>query len=122
MGWTPINYACGHRGEEQMYGKISSRDARANYLGQYDCPACRGKQGEERGCKKLRGTEKQRAWAGDIRSDYLRRNSGLSAAECARLPIASGIWIDNRQSLDIIRPAIIAPAITQAEEGATYTV
>jgi len=114
MGWTPISYACGHTGREQMYGKSSGRDQRADYLGQYDCPDCRALQGQERGCLPLRGTEKQKAWAGDLRAKYLTQHTDMDAATCATLPVASSTWIDARNNLSSIQPKIKAAVNTAA--------
>jgi hypothetical protein len=82
-----------------MYGKMSGRKDRADYLGQYPCPDCRSTQGEERGCKPLLGTDKQRAWAGDLRASYLAAHPELTAEQCGNLSQASAWWIDNRNSL-----------------------
>ena len=33
MSWYNIDYACGHEGREQIYGKVSERQNRADWLG-----------------------------------------------------------------------------------------
>lgn len=99
MGWQPINHICGHTSQEQMYGKMDSRYQRALSLGQYPCPDCKRMQGEERGCKPLMGSDKQCAWAGDIRQAYLSKHPELSAEECANLSQSAKYWIDNRNNL-----------------------
>ena len=33
MAWYEIDYACGHTGREQIYGKVNQRQNRADWLG-----------------------------------------------------------------------------------------
>ena len=33
MAWYEINYACGHAGREQIYGKVSARQNSADWRG-----------------------------------------------------------------------------------------
>ena len=33
MAWYEIDYACGHTGREQIYGKVEYRQDRADWLG-----------------------------------------------------------------------------------------
>lgn len=96
MGWQAIKHSCGHESRQQMYSKVSERKDKADYLGQFPCPECRRKQGEERGCKPLLGSNKQRAWAGDIRAKYLAAHPELTPEECANLSQQSNWWLDNR--------------------------
>ena len=112
MGWERIEYACGHTGREQMYGHHSGRNARAQSLGQWPCPDCKASQGEDRGCLPLRGTDKQRAWAGDMRASYLANHPELSAEECATLPVASSWWITNRRG-PVVALQTTAPCVGQ---------
>lgn len=98
MGWQAITHSCGHESRQQMYGRYDARERRAASLGQYPCPECRARQGEERGCKPLLGSDKQRAWAGDIRARYLAAHPELTPEECAQLSQQSSWWIDRRTS------------------------
>lgn len=103
MGWTTIKYTCGHTAEQQMYGKHSERDRRAEYLGRNDCPACGARKAAEQaqasGLPALTGSDKQIAWAAAIRERALR----LVSPECAakvRPETSAKWWIDNRNSLE----------------------
>lgn len=40
MGWESIEYACGHTGRKQIYGKVSERDRLAKWYGRNKCEAC----------------------------------------------------------------------------------
>ncbi len=40
MGWESTEWACGHQGSMQLYGKMSGRDARVAYEAGKDCLAC----------------------------------------------------------------------------------
>ena len=40
MAWTKTEWACGHNGSMQLYGKGSSRDARVAYEAGRKCMAC----------------------------------------------------------------------------------
>jgi len=41
MAWYQINYACGHTGREQIYGKVQDRQNKANWLGNNKvCKSC----------------------------------------------------------------------------------
>lgn len=102
MGWQTINYTCGHSEQQQMYGKHSERDRRAEYLGQRDCPACAARKSAEQakanGLPTLTGSDKQIAWATTIRERALR----LLPAERAdklRPETSAKWWIDNRRSV-----------------------
>ena len=102
MGWTKIEYACGHTEQQQMYGKNSERDRRAAAMGRDDCPACRraaaDKAATDQGLPQLTGSDKQIAWATDIRARALRllpadRSDKLRPETSARW------WIDHRNML-----------------------
>ena len=40
MAWTRTQWACGHTGYMQLYGKISSRDSRVAWEAGRDCMVC----------------------------------------------------------------------------------
>lgn len=40
MAWTPTEWACGHDGSMQLYGKHSDRDSRVAYEAGRQCMAC----------------------------------------------------------------------------------
>lgn len=102
MGWQTINHACGHTTDEQIYGKHSGRENRAEFLGRSDCPACATRKAAEQaqatGLPVLTGSDKQIAWAASIRERALRLLSP-ERAEKIRPETSSKWWIDNRNSL-----------------------
>lgn len=65
MALTVVTYACGHTTEVQMYGKHADRDRAVAAMATHDCPACRAKGSD------LVGTDKQIAWAMDIRATQM---------------------------------------------------
>lgn len=40
MAWTEIEWACGHYGQKQLYGKTSAREATVAYESGRDCMMC----------------------------------------------------------------------------------
>jgi len=77
-----INYRCGHGSEEQVYGPISERERKVEWMESRLCPACYKSQQEqerqaereraasasiENGLVPLMGSEKQVVWATTIR-------------------------------------------------------
>jgi hypothetical protein len=99
MGWTTIEYSCGHTEQQQMYGKVREREARAAAIGRTACPACRKAQAEATaqaaGLPQLIGSDKQVAWAAEIRERALRLSSP-EVADRLRSETAARWWIDNR--------------------------
>lgn len=102
MGWTTINYTCGHSTEQQMYGKVSGREQLAASMGRRDCPACAAhkaaEQAQASGLPALTGSDKQIAWAADIRERALRLLAPERAQQL-RPETSAKWWIDNRNSL-----------------------
>lgn len=112
MGWNTIKYACGHAEQRQMYGKISERDRLAEYLGRSKCPACAAAEAASKsaatGLPALKGSDKQIAWAQQIRAAKLAAIPAVNAdgspigeraaAAIAALKARSDAkwWIDNR--------------------------
>jgi hypothetical protein len=81
-----VEYACGHEGEVQLYGKGSERERKLEWLATQDCPACEKAAREARnaaanaeaaaanakaGLATLQGSDKQIAWAETIRAGYM---------------------------------------------------
>ncbi|MEG2429321.1 MAG: hypothetical protein RSA99_02965, partial [Oscillospiraceae bacterium] len=73
-----ITYICGHEGQIELFGKNSEREKKQAYQESFLCTECYAKKMAERaketaekdekdGLSKLTGTEKQIAWATDIR-------------------------------------------------------
>lgn len=65
MALTTITYACGHTTEAQMYGKHEDRARALAAMANHDCAACRAAGSD------LTGSEKQVAWAMDIRAKQM---------------------------------------------------
>jgi len=54
MAWYEINYACGHSGREQLYGKTDSRESYVEWAEQNKiCPECWAKKKEEERLAKI---------------------------------------------------------------------
>ena len=80
MAWTKLTYACGHQGEEQMYGPGRERESKVAWIERNKvCPACYAEDRErikaeaaqknaEAGLPALTGTDPQKAWAEQIRA------------------------------------------------------
>lgn len=123
MGWEPINYACGHRGQEQMYGKTRDRESRAEYLGRGLCPDCLTAQRQQlaeqgraaaaaHGLPELTGSSKQIAWAEQIRGALVAAHTAGKSLGIATEYLApasqhlgqsrAGWWIDNRAGVSQI--------------------
>jgi hypothetical protein len=102
MGWTTIKYACGHTDQQQMYGKVSERDRRAEYMGRSKCPTCAAAEAVEKssaaGLPVLTGSDKQIAWAAQIRERALRLLPA-DRAEKLRPETSAKWWIDHRDTL-----------------------
>lgn len=84
MAWYEIEYACGHSGREQLVGKYSDRENRMEYLRTRLCPECEEAEriariqqqmenDEKAGLLPLTGSNKQIAWAQELRASFIRR-------------------------------------------------
>lgn len=75
MAWNTLTYACGHTEDKQLYGKHAERDRIVAAAGREDCPVCRAAAAqaasEAAGLPALTGSDKQVAWATDIRKSIL---------------------------------------------------
>ena len=83
-----IEYACGHTGTVQLFGKTADRERKVKWLETQICPACEHaeiekrraeeatvakEKAEEFGLPELEGTPKQVSWALTIRDKILNR-------------------------------------------------
>lgn len=93
MSKYTITYACGHTEEKQIYGKESERAGKAEWMGRGLCPACRAKAARESGITD--GSDKQVAWAKDIRDAMASevKTTKALASDAFREPIVA--WIDS---------------------------
>lgn len=74
-----ITYKCGHEFERQLFGKIIDRENYISWAKEQLCPACQRKayhnealaDAAAKGYPKLEGTEKQVAWAMDLRYTFV---------------------------------------------------
>ena len=127
MAWYEIEYACGHEGRIQIYGKFSGRQRQADYEATKDCPDCyRERLAKERdeelrkalevnsqlSLPELSGSSKQVAWAETIRAkkikDLLDLKSRLQESDNKQIAIDiidnrigredAKYWIDNRDT------------------------
>lgn len=79
MAQYTVTYACGHTELVSLFGKESERQSRIKYLETCDCAACQMAarmeilyDDVEKGMSNLKGSDKQRAWAAEIRHNALR--------------------------------------------------
>ena len=103
MAWQTPTHACGHQGERyQAYGKLDGRERQLAAIERQDCPACRkaaaDKAAAEAGLPLLTGSEKQVAWAAEIRERALRLVPAERAA-VIRSEQSAKWWIDNRSAM-----------------------
>jgi hypothetical protein len=103
MAWQHPTHACGHQGERyQAYGKHDGRARQLAAIERQDCPACRkaaaDKAAAEAGLPLLSGSEKQVAWAGEIRERALRLLPAEKVASIRTEALAKW-WIDNRSAM-----------------------
>lgn len=83
-----IEYACGHTGTVQLFGKTADRERKVKWLETQICPACEHaeiekrraeeatvakEKAEEFGLPELEGTPKQVSWALTIRDNIIER-------------------------------------------------
>lgn len=117
-----VTYRCGHQETVQLFGKYNDRYNKIAYYETIDCPSCRAASkaaaAKEMG---LTGSDKQVAWAMDIRKGFmsvraefdkmvslrgLADNPKIMAAVEALNEIAgktdSKFWIDNRFKLNTL--------------------
>ena len=103
MAWQTPTHACGHQGERyQAYGKHDGRELQLTAIERQDCPACRkaaaDKAALDAGLPLLTGSEKQVAWAGEIRERALRLLPAERAA-AIRSEASATWWINNRSAM-----------------------
>ena len=75
-----ITYKCGHEVEKQLFGKISERENYISWAQEQLCPACQRKihhdealaDASSNGYPELEGSEKQVAWAIDLRYTFVQ--------------------------------------------------
>jgi hypothetical protein len=127
MAHYNITCSCGHTDRVELYGKGADRERKMAWLETEPCTKCREAERSERRAKEaaefqtqLKGSEKQVAWALDIRSNAMQ--SIKAACKPEVLPevtktvesISSAAWwIDNRD--DIIR-AVLKVAVANRKE------
>jgi hypothetical protein len=84
MAWEYPKHACGHDGEKiQMYGPYKDRAYKLARMEEQECPQCRiaAIRSEAGGLPALQGTDKQIAWADDLRKQALAKLDKIAAAE-----------------------------------------
>jgi hypothetical protein len=83
MAWNTLKYACGHTEDVQLYGKLTERERTVARAENHDCPACRAAKAKandaESGLPALRGSDKQIAWASQIRAETMATKSAFTA-------------------------------------------
>ena len=66
-----VHHACGHDETVVLYGPTKDRERRIAAMEAEDCPSCRAAEAHMDGCVDLVGSDKQVAWAGQIRRSFL---------------------------------------------------
>ena len=134
MALYGITYRCGHEDMVQIYGTNvhGERKKKAAWYGTIDCPACRTAKArqEHDGLPALEGTDKQVAWADDIRGKYMPKyaqerqewaDHGATDEQLAKVDkvlawlkgqTSAAWWIDNRFS-----SSMVLRAATKAVDG-----
>jgi len=102
MAWQYPQHACGHAGERyQAYGPNDNRRRQLAALESHDCPSCRrakaDAQAQESGLPTLQGSDKQVAWAAQIRERALRMRPEMAAKLSPET--SAKWWIDSREVL-----------------------
>ena len=138
-----VTHRCGHEVSHNLFGPGKERKSKLMWLAAQECQECyiqkqvaeAMKKSEEMGLPELIGSEKQIAWAVQIRVQKLRELDALKSriqpgsegeakfAETIEIllrNVGSRFWIENRDSsgIEIIRPIAmeIASRINQKEE------
>ena len=116
MAQYTVNHTCGHTSNVALFGPMTQRENRLAYLATIDCTECqraREKAANEAATSQyalveLTGSEKQVAWANDIRAKAITALCKFAVATFKReLPAAdverlvnsqpnAKFWIDNR--------------------------
>ena len=97
-----ITYHCGHSETRSFSGRHSAPDAYIEKLSREDCPACRAAQAKTRsaaaGLPTLTGSDKQIAWA-----EQIRQRAVTAFAEAQSVIEAAAPDADSRQrALDML--------------------
>ncbi len=111
-----VEYACGHYGDVELFGKGKDREARLDWLATLDCPDCREKEHQAQSSKSaaaaaelnfpsLRGTPKQVAWAETIRMELY--NGWIKEIEWLKKRAATNTGAFLQQAQDAIDYTIL---------------
>lgn len=129
MAHYTVTHTCGHKSEQQLYGKEKDRQSRLEWLATVPCLTCKREndrlkaEAASASLPALQGSEKQVAWATTIRAQALasieeqlselERRSGQSreinpeigqALEALKAETLASWWIDRRGStLSLLR-------------------
>lgn len=107
MAKYSIIHSCGCKSVQNIVGKVSQRQAKADWFAEQPCFDCKGKVAIEETSEmvSLKGSEKQIAWASQIRSDIKKvidaKADQLSEKEKAIVDVLFAqdnvkFWIDGR--------------------------
>lgn len=123
MAKYTVTYSCGHTAQVELYGPGKERERKMQWMRESAvCPECYGAQKQAETCESnaglvnLTGSDKQIAWAMDIRGKYMREMEGqaarLTAGDAAKTQTAmdnmravvnmvteAKWWIDNQYNL-----------------------
>ncbi|MDR2173676.1 MAG: hypothetical protein LBE32_05675, partial [Burkholderiales bacterium] len=75
MAHYTITHACGHKDTIALFGPHAARDKRIEHMENELCPACWAEKSRNadvsHGLPALKGSDKQVAWASEIRQEVL---------------------------------------------------
>lgn len=90
--FTIVHECCGYTEDVNICGKESERPAKAAWIAKQPCLKCRAKAAREAGITE--GSDKQVAWAKDIRDGMVRKLDAYRRAQTAALIDLATEWID----------------------------
>lgn len=113
MGWMTLTYSCGHEDRQQLYGPMDERRRRVEYLERGVCTACYRAQQTDRSkattarlsLPTLTGSERQVAWAEQLRADRVAQIERL-LADAKGLTLAEGIAQMETEDTDAARTTL----------------
>lgn len=86
-----VTHSCGHQTRVELFGKRTLREQRIESMEQHECADCRAAKCE------MTGTVKQKAWALDIKTQYLAKYP--NHRDVADKITDAKAWIDCRGNL-----------------------
>lgn len=119
MAKYTVTHTCGHTETVQLFGAEKERKRRLDWMRGQDCAACKAAAvNRDNDLPALVGTDKQVAWAADIRRNFYAKYPALKTVVTET---SAKWWIEARldslaeKHLEIIRRKEIAKNMTKAD-------